>query len=142
MADSVGSQLYNSQRKGLPFRFPGLAIFRSEILLQKFGIEGAPVTNELPQSAIDVIAALTLERETLAEALQDSLCFYDRATGALRGDGWTAAETRRLAEIRSLAYGQPSPMAAGANGTPADAQTPPASYGKRFEAPKTPENGS
>jgi|SRR5580700_3200732 hypothetical protein len=98
--------------------------------------------SEIPQSALDVITALTLERETLTEALQDSLCFYDRATGAVRGDGFTWPEVRRLAEIRSLAYGQPSPMAAGANGTPADAQTPPANYGKRSDAPKTPENGS
>jgi hypothetical protein len=97
---------------------------------------------DIPQNAIDMIAELTIERETLTEALQDVLCFYDRVTGVLRGDGWTAAETLRLAEIRALAYGHPAEMPVPANRAPADGQTAPASYAKMSEGQKTPEIGS
>jgi hypothetical protein len=100
------------------------------------------MSTETQKPELEVIAALSLERETLTEALQDALCFYDRVTGILRGDGWTAAETVRLAEIRALAYGHPADVPVPANWAPAGAQTPPASYAKRSEGQKTPEIGS
>jgi hypothetical protein len=43
----------------------------------------------------------------LSEALRDLLSFYDRITGNTRGgDAWTAAEVKRLEEIRKLTKGE------------------------------------
>ena len=87
--------------------------------------------------AIDVMTALTLEREKLTEALQDVLCFYDRMTGNGAGEGYTAAEVLRLTEIRAIAYGHPAQMANAANREPLAGQTPPASYEKPSDTEKT-----
>jgi hypothetical protein len=143
----------NSQTPKLLYSTPELKVFRPEYILS------------LSQTAKAMIEALTLERERLTEALQDALCFHDRATGAVRGDGWTAAETLRLAEIRAIAYGveqkspdrparaaknegafgmkeSPAQMPRAANRVPADAQIPPASHVPLSGERKPPENGS
>lgn len=70
--------------------------------------------------------------ERLHAALRDAIHFYDRATGAVRGDGWTPAETRRLAELRALAYRTPIP------GVPAPVAGK--SPGDAVAGPETPEN--
>jgi hypothetical protein len=42
-------------------------------------------------------------KQTLTAALRDLLLFYDRITGNTRGgDAWTAAEVKRLEQIRKL----------------------------------------
>jgi len=46
-------------------------------------------------------AGLMIDRETLRSALRDLLDFWDRRDDS----GWTAAEARRLEEIRKLVRG-------------------------------------
>lgn len=57
--------------------------------------------------AITTITELTIERLRLFYALHDLMALCDRvsgdAAGAARGGGWTAADVKRLAEIRDLA---------------------------------------
>jgi hypothetical protein len=51
----------------------------------------------------EAIQALILEKVKLVYALRDVLHVYDRVTGNVFDDhGWTAADVRRLDEIRKL----------------------------------------
>jgi hypothetical protein len=48
--------------------------------------------------AIATIAMLTQERQILRDGLRDLLAFWDRRDES----GWTAADLKRIAEIRAL----------------------------------------
>ena len=51
----------------------------------------------------EAIQAVILEKQRLVFALRDALYIYDRATGNIFDDhGWSAADIRRLDEIRKL----------------------------------------
>ncbi|MGA7791820.1 MAG: hypothetical protein WCA19_02200 [Candidatus Acidiferrales bacterium] len=53
--------------------------------------------------SVAIIEALTLERQKMLGGLRDALYFYDRVAGNARADhGWTAADVKRLAEIRAV----------------------------------------
>ncbi len=69
------------------------------------GVRG--LTDERKDLAVEMITALSLERERLKAGLRDALHFYDRAAGTpgeTRGEsGYSAADVLRLAEIRKLA---------------------------------------
>jgi len=79
-----------------------------------FAAKKAP--REAPQDLVAVtIAALTIERQNLIAQLRQSIYFYDRVAGnetglgstwspaEKAGDGWTASDVQRMAELRKLA---------------------------------------
>lgn len=55
--------------------------------------------------AIRTVVMLTLERQTMRNALGDLLALYDRVANSSGGHGWTASDVKRLEEIRELAKG-------------------------------------
>jgi hypothetical protein len=55
---------------------------------------------------VEMITALSLDRARIRDALRDLLGLYDRVTTSSGGYGWTAADVKRLEEIRKLAGGE------------------------------------
>jgi hypothetical protein len=59
-------------------------------------------------ASVKIITALTLDRQFYRDALRDLLAFYDRVSGHQSAEarksegGWTAADVKRLEEIRKL----------------------------------------
>lgn len=66
--------------------------------------------DRLQKAVVDVVNGLTGELQTAVAgwdrhfwAVRDLLAYYDKVSGTKSdGDGWTAADVKRIAEIRAL----------------------------------------